>query len=140
MPFTSARSIRKSAYPCETSLGFDAQRRIAAAAAVSRDQGRLPIVLGGNCNTAVGGASGVHDGSLGVIWFDAHSDFCTPETTETGVFFFDGMGLAMLAGRCWRGMLSAVPGYVADRRGTPLASSARVAFQIRKRVIWTNRM
>ena len=99
----------QSAYPCETSLGFDAQRRIAARAAKGRGKGRLPIVLGGNCNTAVGGVSGINTGPLGVIWFDAHSDFCTPETTETG--FFDGMGMAMLAGRCWCGMLSTVPGY-----------------------------
>ena len=98
-----------SGYPCEASLGFDAQRRIAACATDARSKGRLPIILGGNCNTAVGGVSGSHDGRLGLVWFDAHSDFCTPETTETS--FFDGMGMAMLAGRCWRGILSTVPGY-----------------------------
>ncbi len=99
----------QSAYPCEASLGFDAQRRIANTAIDARKEGRLPIILGGNCNTAVGGVSGSGEGRMGLVWFDAHSDFCTPETTETG--FFDGMGMAMIAGRCWHGMLSTVPGY-----------------------------
>ncbi|MFN8421048.1 MAG: arginase family protein, partial [Anaerolineae bacterium] len=38
-----------------------------------------------------------------VIWFDAHGDFNTPETTISG--FFDGMALAMLLGRSFRGLL-----------------------------------
>ena len=36
----------------------------------------------------------------GIIWFDAHADFNTPETSRSG--FLDGMGLAILTGRCWR--------------------------------------
>jgi arginase len=36
---------------------------------------------------------------LGVVWFDAHGDFHTPDSTPTG--FLDGMGLAMLTGDGW---------------------------------------
>jgi arginase len=96
-------------YETEVSLVFEAQRQIALSVAKARDRGRFPLVLGGNCNTAVGGVSGIGGAKLGVIWFDAHGEFCTPETTESG--FLDGMGLAMMVGRCWRHVLSTVPGY-----------------------------
>lgn len=96
------------AYESESELVFEAQRQIAAAVARSCSSDRLPIVLGGNCNTAVGGISGI-DGRRGVIWFDAHGDFCTPETSDSG--FLDGMGLAMTVGRGWRNALSSIPGY-----------------------------
>jgi arginase len=43
------------------------------------------------------------------VWFDAHGDFNTPETTVSGCF--DGMGLAMAAGRCWRPLLRTIPGF-----------------------------
>jgi arginase len=44
-----------------------------------------------------------------VVWFDAHGDFNTPETTLSG--FFDGMGLAMAAGYCWKPLLETIPGF-----------------------------
>lgn len=48
------------------------------------------------------------------MWLDAHGDFNTPETTRSG--FLDGMALAMLTGRCWRGLAATIPGFhpVAD--------------------------
>jgi arginase len=97
------------AYESEAALVFEAQRQIAKTVANSCKAGRLPLVLGGNCNIAVGSVSGIGGPRLGVLWFDAHGDFCTPETTESG--FLDGMGLAMMVGRCWRHVLSTVPGY-----------------------------
>ena len=96
-------------YESEAGLVFEAQRQIAETVAKARKSGCLPLVLGGNCNTAVGGVSGIGGPRLGVLWFDAHGDFCTPETTESG--FLDGMGLAMMVGRCWRNVLSTIPGY-----------------------------
>jgi len=60
-----------------------------------------PIILSGNCGTAALSAMAALDPrSTGIIWFDAHADFNTPETSPSG--FFDGMGLAILTGRCWR--------------------------------------
>ncbi len=97
-------------YESEVDLVFEAHRQIAHRAAAARAAERMPIILGGNCNTAVGGVSGTGAERCGVVWFDAHGDFCTPETTDTG--FIDGMGLAMLTGRCWRNVLSTVSGYV----------------------------
>jgi arginase len=60
-----------------------------------------PIILSGNCGTAALSAMAALDPrSTGIIWFDAHADFNTPETSPSG--FLDGMGLAILTGRCRR--------------------------------------
>jgi arginase len=68
----------------------------AIAAEVARVE--FPIVVAGNCSSSLGTVTGI-GGGVGVIWFDAHGDFHTPETTPTG--FFDGMPLAILTGRGW---------------------------------------
>jgi arginase len=49
------------------------------------------------------------------VWLDAHGDFNTPESSTSG--FFDGMGLATVAGRCWSALAASVPGFapVAER-------------------------
>jgi arginase len=44
-----------------------------------------------------------------VVWFDAHADFNTAETTTSG--FTDGMGLAVAVGHCWQKMAEGVPGF-----------------------------
>ncbi len=71
--------------------------------------GRFPLVLSGNCNASVGTIAGAGAEGLGVVWFDAHADFNTPETTTTG--FIDGMGLAVAVGHCWQRMAGGVPGF-----------------------------
>lgn len=70
---------------------------------------RFPLVLSGNCNSCLGTISGIGAEWLGVIWLDAHGDFNTPETTTSG--FFDGMPLAMAAGRCWEKLAKTIPGF-----------------------------
>jgi arginase len=70
---------------------------------------KFPFVLAGACNSCVGTLAGIGEDSLGLVWFDAHGDFNTPETTTSGML--DGMGLAMAAGRCWSALLKTVPGF-----------------------------
>lgn len=66
------------------------------------DNGQLPIVLGGDHSIAIGSIAGVaahcrdNDESLGLIWFDAHADMNTHETTPSG--HIHGMPLAALLG------------------------------------------
>ncbi len=73
-------------------------------------EGHFPIVLGGNCSSVLGVVAGLGAGHGGVVWFDAHADANTPETTSSG--FLDGMPVAVLTGRCWRTMAtSAIPGF-----------------------------
>jgi arginase len=73
------------------------------------EDGAFPLVLGGNCSTALGTVTGL-DRDVGVIWFDAHGDLHTPDTTPTG--FLEGMALALLIGQGWaelRGDFRVVP-------------------------------
>jgi arginase len=62
----------------------------------------FPIILGGDHSIAIGSFAGVaahyrkHEQSLGLIWFDAHADMNTPETTPSGNIH--GMPLAALLG------------------------------------------
>jgi arginase len=73
-------------------------------------EGGFPLVLSGNCNTAaIGSIAGAGPEGLGIVWFDAHGEFNTPETTTTG--FIDGMGLAIAVGRCWKAIAKGVPGF-----------------------------
>jgi arginase len=65
------------------------------AAAVSMHP-RPVIVLAGNCNSCLGTLSALDD--PGIVWFDAHGDFNTPETTISGAF--EGMSLAVATGHC----------------------------------------
>ncbi|HYE65951.1 MAG TPA: arginase [Pyrinomonadaceae bacterium] len=64
--------------------------------------GELPIILGGDHSIAVGSISGVasfyreRNEAVGLIWFDAHADMNTPETTPSGNIH--GMPLAALLG------------------------------------------
>jgi len=61
-------------------------------------RGDLPIALGGDNSISLGSISGAANarGPIGVIWFDAHGDFNTAETTPSGNIH--GMILAALAG------------------------------------------
>ena len=68
--------------------------------------GGFPLVVAGNCNSSLGTVAGL-GGGVGVVWFDAHADFNTPDTTETG--FFDGFGLAMLTGSGWQRLRRGLP-------------------------------
>jgi arginase len=62
----------------------------------------LPIVLGGDHSIAMGTLAGAAkhfqktNQSLGLIWFDAHADFNTPETSPSGNVH--GMPLAAVVG------------------------------------------
>jgi arginase len=64
--------------------------------------GELPVVLGGDHSIAIGSVAGVasfyreRGQSLGLVWFDAHADMNTPETTPSGNIH--GMPLAVLLG------------------------------------------
>ena len=65
-------------------------------------EGRLPLVLGGDHSIAIGSIAGSSNHfarggeNLGLIWFDAHGDCNTPETTPSGNIH--GMSLAISLG------------------------------------------
>ncbi len=66
------------------------------------DAGKLPITIGGDHSIAIGSLAGVvksfrkRDERLGLIYFDAHADMNTPDTSPSGNIH--GMPLAVLLG------------------------------------------
>lgn len=93
----------------EIGTAFDLDRQLARVVASARGDGAFPLTLGGNCITSVGTIAGLGVARVGVLWFDAHGDFNTPETTLGG--FLDGMALATVVGRCWTTLAAGVPGF-----------------------------
>src|SRR5204862_7824269 len=62
--------------------------------------GAFPLVLAGNCNSCLGTVGGLGVAGLGVVWFDAHADFDTPEDNVSGLF--DVMAPPTLTGSAWQ--------------------------------------
>ena len=91
--------------PSEIDESFAVIRSVAATVRETVAEGRFPRGGAGQCTSSLGTGVGR---DVGVIWFDAHGDFNTPDTTPTG--FFDGMGLAMLLGDGWDELRRTVEG------------------------------
>ena len=98
----------------EISAAFALDRQLANAVRSAGERDSFPIVLSGNCISSLGTTAGVGGSKLGVIWFDAHADFNTPDTSPSG--FLDGMALGILTGRCFQKLAASIPGFhpVAD--------------------------
>jgi arginase len=92
-PGEKLRFLREIGAACEQ-LALDVKK--------SLEGGELPIVLGGDHSVAIGSVAGVtsfcrqRGQSVGLIWFDAHADMNTPETSPSGNIH--GMPLAVLLG------------------------------------------
>jgi arginase len=92
-PGEKLRYLREIKTACEQ-LAVDVKK--------SLEGGELPILLGGDHSIAIGSVAGVtsfyrqRGETVGLIWFDAHADMNTPETSPSGNIH--GMPLAVLLG------------------------------------------
>lgn len=98
-------------------------KRLASIVRQSTEAGRFPLVLAGSCDASKGVLSGFDHLQCGVVWFDAHGDFNTPETTITG--YLPGMSVAIITGRCYRSYWA----QVGD--STPIPESAILMLGVR---------
>jgi arginase len=96
--------------PSEIMVAVDLARGLAERVGASRRNGHFPLVLAGRCMSALGAVAGLGSDRTGVVWFDSHGDFNTPETSRSGML--DGMAGAVIAGRCWSGVAATIPGFV----------------------------
>ncbi|HKR62627.1 MAG TPA: arginase family protein [Thermoanaerobaculia bacterium] len=96
-----------SEWRAEIKTSFELYRALADAVHECVQLGDFPVVLSGNCGAALGAAAGIGTSDLATLWFDAHGDYNTPDTTDSG--FLDGMAMSILAGRCWKGLASTIP-------------------------------
>jgi arginase len=80
----------------------DACGRLAKLVLEIHEDGRTPLVLGGDHSIAVGTVSGMaesfrrHGKAIGLMWFDAHADFNTPDISPSGNVH--GMPMASIMG------------------------------------------
>lgn len=93
----------ESYHPGETKLKYlrevaSVNNELAHTVADVIRQGRFPLVLGGDHSIAIGTIAGVtrHQKKTGVIWFDAHGDLNTADTSPSGNIH--GMPLAASIG------------------------------------------
>jgi arginase len=92
-------AIELTSPPSATTSGLRWMREHYLLTADATARTNRPLLLSGDCLTALGVAAGLqrrHD-DVAVVWLDAHGDFNTPETTTSG--YLAGMSLAMLTGR-----------------------------------------
>jgi arginase len=103
----------EDAFPTEIGSAFELHRKLAVDVATLATAKGVPIVLSGNCNSAIGTVAGLLAADpaslLGAIWFDGHGDCNTPETFTGN--FLDAMGLSTLTGRCWQALCATIPGF-----------------------------
>jgi arginase len=102
-----------SLFLTEITTTFELLGEIARRVRGAAGSGDLPLVLSGNCIATVGVVAGLagawQQEELGVVWFDGHADFNTPETTTSASL--DGMGLATAVGHCWVQIARTIPGF-----------------------------
>jgi arginase len=118
-----SRIDAKSAFKTEIGTAFELNRILSKTVNTAVGSDLFPMVLSGNCNSCLGTIAGINSDQLGVVWFDAHGEFNTPETTESG--FLDGMPLAMATGRCWKAILKTIPGFVPVKESNVILVGAR---------------
>lgn len=89
--------LPEEASPTER-MGLLAQALADEVAAIRTD-GNLPVAIVGDCTHSIGVLAGLQRemSDLTLVWYDAHGDFNTHQTTPSG--FIGGMPLAMLCGR-----------------------------------------
>jgi arginase len=119
---TVERVRRREEHPDEIGASFEVVRLIAEHVRAAVGRGGFPLVLSGNCIASIGTVAGIGE-DVGVVWFDAHPDFNTAESTTSG--FVDGMGLSILTGTGWNALRETVRGY----RPVPEASVVLVGIR-----------
>jgi arginase len=69
----------------------------ALAATIKLHEDRIPLIFAADCTSSLGVMKGLQAHTPAILWYDAHGDFNTHETTPSG--FLGGMPLAMLVGK-----------------------------------------
>jgi len=121
-------------FRAEIATAFELFGMVAERVKDAAGAGVFPLVLSGNCNATVGVVAGLAgafpDEEVGIVWFDGHADFNTPETTTTG--FLDGMGLAIAVGQGWANMTCTIPYFRPVREANVVLVGRRGASPVEK--------
>jgi arginase len=113
---TTVRVERPEPFRDSVSASRAVNRELARLVRWAVSESHLPLVLAGSCDASMGTVAGFDHSHCGVIWFDAHGDFNTPESTVSG--YFAGMSLAVITGHCYQNL------WAQTGDSTPIAESA----------------
>jgi len=94
LPVTPFRAVEPAGGLRDAERVAEVARGVAAEVAAIRADGRLPLVLGGDCTITLGVLAGW--GETGLVYFDGDADLHTPELTDSAVA--DTMGLTHMLG------------------------------------------
>jgi arginase len=94
LPATPFRPVRPDDGLRDTERVVAVAQAVAAEVAAVRADGRLPLVLGGDCTITLGVLAG--SGPTGLVYFDGDADLATPEHTDSAVA--DTMGMTHMLG------------------------------------------
>jgi arginase len=119
----STELLVETGFPTEVTTSFEINRKVSGYIREATEREEFPIIFSGNCNTAALGTLSGLQNDAGVIWFDCHGDFNTPETTIGG--YFDGMALSMVTGECWKQLTASIPGFKPVRENNIMILGAR---------------
>jgi arginase len=117
------RALRRAPFRDSVSASADVNSELAAIVRRATGAGSVPLVLAGSCDACLGIIAGFDHSRCGVVWFDAHGDFNTPDSTESG--FFPGMSLAVVTGHCYRKLWARIGD------STPIRESATLMIGVR---------
>jgi arginase len=98
-PVTVERAERSAPFRDTASATAAVNKDVADKVGAALAAGQLPLVLAGSCVVCQGVLAGFDHRECGAVWLDAHADFNTPDTSESG--FFAGMSLAVATGHCY---------------------------------------
>src|SRR5215218_5930976 len=92
------RADRSSPRAMHVSVVVAIASEVALLVSEAQAEGRIPIVLGGDCTVELGTIAGLMgmSGSIGLVYVDLDADLQTPDTTTDGAL--DWMGVAHLVG------------------------------------------
>jgi arginase len=100
LPLAAPRAVVVASLPAGDVWGRLAALygRVADEVAAAVEVGSCPLVVAGDCTTSLGVMAGLQRGGVdaAVVWFDAHGDVQTVETTTSG--YVGGMPLRLLVG------------------------------------------
>ncbi len=127
---TTLVELPRESWSSEIGTAFELMRRTAGSITAHKEC--LPVILAGNCITSIG-ALAAHPPRTGIVWFDAHGDFNTPDTTTSG--FLDGTALSTITGRSWRQLALTVPGFTPVPDGGVCVVGARDLDPLEERLL-----
>lgn len=102
VPIVPVTDVNDQGNPKHLPEMVESSTAIASTLRTTLEDGSFPVILGGDHSIAIGTFSGISShfhnkgDEVGLIWFDAHADINTPQTSSSGNIH--GMPLAVLLG------------------------------------------